>query len=310
MRTRMTVLVLAAGTFALAGCATEASQATTRDTSEELTASATVLQRSVDEQAMLCLGMINQSLPPQCSGPILPEWDWSTVSDEETAVGVTWGEYQVVGTWDGITFTLTRPPVPAPPRNTAASPPPADNPADQATVSRALSDYNDTWNTRDDLLYTGESNGRAEIGVIFDDGTIQAEADAKYGKDVVIVESALRPISTPGATSTPQISFDNGLLTFPMERAPDGSYVGPAARNAGPLSFEDGCVRVGGYPIAVPRPASWDGETLTVGDASFALGDELVMGGGFNAERVPGQPDDCAGEIFFTSSVQLLADER
>ncbi len=95
-----------------------------------------------------------------------------------------------------------------------------------------------------------------------------------------------------------------------MERAADGSYVGPAARNAGPLSFEDGCVRVGGYPIAVARPARWDGQTLTVGNASFALGDELVMGGGYETDRVPGQPDACAGEIFLAGSVQLLADER
>ncbi len=107
----MTVVVLAAGTFALAGCVTEVSQATTRDASEELTASATVLQRSADEGAMLCFGGIAESLPPQCSGPVLRGWEWSTVSDEETAVGVTWGRYDVVGTWDGTTFALTRPPV-------------------------------------------------------------------------------------------------------------------------------------------------------------------------------------------------------
>jgi hypothetical protein len=117
-------------------------------------------------------------------------------------------------------------------------------------------------------------------------------------------------VDTPGATSTPRMSFDNGLLTVQTERTDDGSYVSSTARLAGPLSFEDGCVRVGGYPIAVRRPASWDGQTLTVGDGSFALGDELVMGGGYQAERVPGQPDACAGETFFASAVQLLADER
>ncbi len=59
---------------------------------------------------------------------------------------------------------------------------------------------------------------------------------------------------------------------------------------------------------AVDRPVH--GETLTVGDANFALGDELVMGGGYQTERVPGQPDTWAGEIFFAGPVQLLADER
>lgn len=118
--------------------------------------------------------------------------------------------------------------------------------------------------------------------------------------------------STAGApaASKPQMSYDDGLLTFELERAADGSYASNLARHEGRLSFDNGCVLVGGYPLAVARPASWDGEVLTIGDERFALGDELVMGGGFRTERLPGQPDECSGETFFTHSVQHLADER
>jgi hypothetical protein len=115
--------------------------------------------------------------------------------------------------------------------------------------------------------------------------------------------------STPAATATPQMSYDDGLLTFELERAADGSYASNAARYEGRLSFDAGCVLVGGHPLAVARPASWDGETLTIGDESFALGDELVMSGGYRANRLPEEPDECGGKTFFADSVQLLADE-
>ncbi|WP_445441886.1 hypothetical protein [Clavibacter sp. km1a] len=122
--------------------------------------------------------------------------------------------------------------------------------------------------------------------------------------------SAPAPAVTPSPTATPRMSFDDGLLTVEQDRAADGSHVSFTARLAGPLSFEDGCVRVGGVPVVVPRPASWDGGTLSVGDQSFALGDELEMVGGYAQDRQPGQPTDCPGETFFAGGVEPLADER
>jgi hypothetical protein len=138
-------------------------------------------------------------------------------------------------------------------------------------------------------------------------------AAVAVGAVVIALSSCSQPstsTSTPGPTAAPRMSFDDGLLTVQREPAADGSHASSTARLAGPVSFEDGCVRVGGYPIVVPRPASWDGETLTVGDQSYALGDELVMGGGYATKRLPGQPTDCPGETFFASGVGLLADER
>jgi len=56
----------------------------------------------------LC-AMVAESFPPQCSGPDVVGWDWSKV-EHESQNGVKWGEYRVVGTWDGARLTLTEPP--------------------------------------------------------------------------------------------------------------------------------------------------------------------------------------------------------
>ncbi len=55
----------------------------------------------------LCLGGIADSLPPQCAGLPLVDWDWEAVEGEETATGTTWGDYHLVGTFDGDVFTVT-----------------------------------------------------------------------------------------------------------------------------------------------------------------------------------------------------------
>ncbi|WP_436794279.1 hypothetical protein [Actinospongicola halichondriae] len=72
------------------------------------TATTTVLE-SADHGPQLCLGGVAESYPPQCGGPDIVGWDWSTL-DAESANGTTWGEFTVVGTWDGDTFTVTEPP--------------------------------------------------------------------------------------------------------------------------------------------------------------------------------------------------------
>ncbi|MDQ0744161.1 hypothetical protein QFZ62_001469 [Clavibacter sp. B3I6] len=106
------------------------------------------------------------------------------------------------------------------------------------------------------------------------------------------------------------MSYDDGLLTFEMTRAADGSYAASLLGGEGLLSFEDGCVRAGGHPLAVARPASWDGRTLTVGERSFALGDPVDLGGAYRPERISGQPDECTGETFFAHGIRLSSDVR
>jgi hypothetical protein len=69
----------------------------------------TVLEDETDGPR-LCLGLVALSLPPQCGGVPIANWDWDKVTGEETAGEApyqgTWGVYHVVGTYDGETFTL------------------------------------------------------------------------------------------------------------------------------------------------------------------------------------------------------------
>lgn len=74
-----------------------------------LTGQGLILQKG-DDPPVVCLGGVDESYPPQCSGPELVGLDWADVPETETASGVTWGEARVVGTYDGSTFTLTEPP--------------------------------------------------------------------------------------------------------------------------------------------------------------------------------------------------------
>jgi hypothetical protein len=55
----------------------------------------------------LCLGSIADSLPPQCGGIELRGWNWSNVSGEQHASGTTWGEYHVVGSFQGSSFSVS-----------------------------------------------------------------------------------------------------------------------------------------------------------------------------------------------------------
>jgi hypothetical protein len=78
--------------------------------------SLTVLENE-EHGPQLCGSML-ESLPPQCGGPDVVGWDWADVDDEESVNGVTWGNYQVTGTWDGESLTLTEPAgPPRPPHN-------------------------------------------------------------------------------------------------------------------------------------------------------------------------------------------------
>lgn len=52
---------------------------------------------------------------PACTMASIVGWDWDQVDDEQREGGATWGIYDVVGTYDRATttLTLTRPPAPA-----------------------------------------------------------------------------------------------------------------------------------------------------------------------------------------------------
>lgn len=59
-----------------------------------------------DHGPELCLGAIADSLPPQCGGLPIRDWDWAGVEGEESVGGTTWGDFHIVGTYDGSSFTV------------------------------------------------------------------------------------------------------------------------------------------------------------------------------------------------------------
>jgi hypothetical protein len=105
-------LLLAAIALLLAGCAANdpGGDAPTQPVGareRRYQATATVLQ-SRDHGPELCLGVVQASFPPQCGGLPIPNWRWDQVEGEQTAAGTTWGRYQLVGTYGGASFTVSR----------------------------------------------------------------------------------------------------------------------------------------------------------------------------------------------------------
>jgi hypothetical protein len=195
---------LALGTLLLCGCATPAASdgdptGTTAPlpVAGELHGQGMVRQKGA-EPPQLCLGAIMESYPPQCTGPALTNWDWSKVDDEEAASGVTWGSYLVTGTWDGVQFTQTKDPIPlslydpAPP----ASPAPWEGTPGLGSEAQLELIQAEIFSSHESsLLGSRTTNGYLILNVFYDDGALQNEMDAKYGPKLVLVESALRPVS-------------------------------------------------------------------------------------------------------------------
>jgi hypothetical protein len=75
------------------------------DDDERFDVIATVLE-TAGRGAQVCTGRIAASYPPQCSGRPIAGWSWDDVDGEQSVGGTTWGEYRLVGTWDGERVTL------------------------------------------------------------------------------------------------------------------------------------------------------------------------------------------------------------
>lgn len=200
--TRACAAIIAASVIALAGCAASGADSAPADglprpaATDELTGAGTVLQRG-DERPRLCLGGVEESLPPQCTGPVIHGWDWASAPASETVSNVTWGEYVVHGTWDGVGFSITRDAVPLSP----ADPMPHPAPGSPGEQSPGAGSEAELLGVQRDLQAPGHptvlgsspGNGYLWLDVIYDDGSVQAFMDRKYGADVVVVQSALRP---------------------------------------------------------------------------------------------------------------------
>lgn len=167
-----------------------------RPASDELIGQGTVLSTG-DGPAMLCLGPVMESYPPQCSGPEIVGWDWTQADASESANGVTWGTYAVQGRWDGTTFTVTRPPTPLALYDPPANIDPRTDPTNPgAGTESELADLQSTISSDPDVLMTWIENGYLFVTVTYDDGALQSAYDARYGADVVAVQSSLQPVKS------------------------------------------------------------------------------------------------------------------
>lgn len=136
---------------------------------------------------MLCW-MVLTSLPPQCGGPVVIGWDWTTVPHEE-ASGVRWTETVALqATYDATAQTVTPT---QPPLDLAAITMPAreipEGDLDEATIAALQEDL--VTIDRADVLGNGGERGTMVLEVVYDDGSIQEAVDAIYGEGVVHVES-------------------------------------------------------------------------------------------------------------------------
>jgi hypothetical protein len=136
----------------------------------------------------LCLGAVLDSLPPQCSGPPVVGWRWAEHPGAyRHVVGVRWGDFVLTGYFDGRRFTPTKV-VPAAQATRGPAPlvPPAHavDPVRMRRINRSLGHL-------PGVLVWGGNGLPAEINVTYDDGTLQAWCDRRFGRGTIDITSAL-----------------------------------------------------------------------------------------------------------------------
>ncbi|WP_434811330.1 hypothetical protein [Microbacterium sp. bgisy189] len=143
----------------------------------------------------LCLGAVAESWPPQCSGIPLTGWSWDGLDGSESEGDVRWGSYAVQGTYDGDSFAVTQPPImlalydPMMPEDPTGGVP---GDTDEEQLVRIQDELPALLGA--ELLGSWPQDGRLWVQVLWDDGTWQSAADDDYGVDVVVIQSALRPV--------------------------------------------------------------------------------------------------------------------
>jgi hypothetical protein len=155
----------------------------------------TVIQTG-DTPPQFCLGAVMESYPPQCSGPELVDWDWDSVDGEETSGDVTFGAFAVWGGWDGVQLTVTEALTlalydPMPVVDPLLDPENAGDSTD-ADLTRIQDEL--TASAPFEILMTWQENGYLFVQTVYDDGSIQAWADATYLPDTVAIRGALRDV--------------------------------------------------------------------------------------------------------------------
>lgn len=195
MRTRTTDTLLLAGLMAVAGCASPVTATPAdnkeRDMAHHYQVTATVLEDG-KHGPQLC-GAVAESLPPQCGGPDIIGWDWETVPSE-SAAGTRWGDYTMVGTWDGERFTLVEPARPAGEQDPVT--PEAPDWLTDLSV-RELQDIQRRLHEDFELVFASYIDETARIIVAqtwLETEELRSAIDEKFGERVVYLNSMLRPV--------------------------------------------------------------------------------------------------------------------
>lgn len=149
-------------------------------------AAAIVLDRPDGE--VLCIGDVGATAPPTCAGLPIIDFDWAAL-DPDKAQGVRWVSAVVTGTWDREVFVAT-----STARSLDAWSPPAVDDGDASLSDAQLMAIQADLLTldRDDFTGHGQNDGRYELHVLYDDGSIQAALDDIYGQGVVQISSAMQ----------------------------------------------------------------------------------------------------------------------
>lgn len=108
----MRLLVPFAIVAALAGCGSPSTtepisqdSATPADP-DQLYETGGLVFETEDQGPKLCLGASNDTIPPGCESIRLIDWSWDDVEGEDETGGAIWGEFDLVGRYDGETFTV------------------------------------------------------------------------------------------------------------------------------------------------------------------------------------------------------------
>lgn len=150
---------------------------------------ATVMDTGTPE---MCLGPVAESYPPQCGGPEITNWDWAEhgqrTFDEQG--DVRWGTYALTGTWDGTAFAVADA-IPGPLYDAIAPEPSTPAAPDTAYTGDELEAIRAELEQLPGFQGGYAAEGRVNVEVIYDDGSLQAWADEEYGAGVVIVTGLL-----------------------------------------------------------------------------------------------------------------------
>jgi hypothetical protein len=195
----------------------------------------------------LCTMGITHGGTPQCvpEGIDLIGWDWTGLDGSETTgAGVTWGIYDLVGTYDGERFTITEPPNPPVPPEPTPGPPPATTPCPPPP---------DGWEVVDAATTTDEAESAA---------IAYAEAQPDYA--AVWVDTSINPAN---AMKQSEINADNLWMFFdPTKQILNVQFTGDLARHERALRA------IWGGPLCVSMGERTAAEVETI---RAALQDEL-----------------------------------